>query len=198
AEVAKVAARRLPPGLSSGGAEGGREWIEATSAAVLAHPEVVTLCSPLSAEVPAGLRRRDGLPGHERHGAPRHTTRQTLTREGRVLDALVRGHHAGVAVAHEIDVTRAARTHRLGADQAAALRRICQGGDRLACVVGPAGAGKTRMVRAARDAWTPTGAAVRGLAVSAAAAGVLAEEAGIPSEPGAERLRAATRNGRPT
>jgi conjugative relaxase-like TrwC/TraI family protein len=197
AEVAKMVARRLPPHLG-GGAEAGREWIEATSAAVLAHPEVVTLCSPLSAEVPTGLRRRDGLPGHERHGAPRHTTRQTLAREGRVLDALVRGHHAGVAVAHEIDVKRAARTHRLGADQAAALWRICQGGERLACVVGPAGAGKTRMVRAARDAWTPTGTAVRGLAVSAVAAGVLAEEAGIPTETVAKFLHDAHRNGNPS
>jgi conjugative relaxase-like TrwC/TraI family protein len=193
AEVAKMVARRLPPHLG-GGAESGREWIEATSSAVLAHPEVVTLCSPLSAEVPTGLRRRDGLPGHERHGSPRHTTRQTLAREGRVLDALVRGHQADVAVAHEIDVKRAARTHRLGADQEAALRRICQGGDRLACVVGPAGAGKTRMVRAARDAWTPTGTAVRGLAVSAVAAGVLAEEAGIPTETVAKFLHGANRN----
>ena len=197
AEVAKMVARRLPPGLA-GGAEAGREWIEATSAAVLAHPEVVTLCSLLSAEVPTGLRRRDGLPGHERHGAPRHTTRQTLTREGRVLDAFVRGHHAGVAVAHEIDVKQAARTHRLGADQAAALRRICQGGERLACVVGPAGAGKTRMVRAARDAWTPTGTAVRGLAVSAEAAGVLAEEAGIATETVAKFLHDTHRTGNPS
>src|SRR5438445_676698 len=67
AEVAKAIARRLPPRLGNG-AEAGREWIEAMTTAVLAHPEVVTLASPLSAEVPTGLRRRrDGLPGHERH-----------------------------------------------------------------------------------------------------------------------------------
>jgi conjugative relaxase-like TrwC/TraI family protein len=35
AEVAKVVARRLPPGLAAG-AEAGREWIEATSSSVLA------------------------------------------------------------------------------------------------------------------------------------------------------------------
>src|SRR5207253_2323195 len=66
-----------------------------------------------------------------------------------------------------------------------------------ACVVGPAGAGKTRMVRAARDAWSPTGTAVRGLAVSAVAAGVLAEEAGIPTETVAKFLHDAHRNGNP-
>jgi hypothetical protein len=63
AEIAKAVARRLPPELAAG-AEAGREWIEATTGAVLAHPEVVTLAAPLSAEVPLGLRRRDGLPGH--------------------------------------------------------------------------------------------------------------------------------------
>jgi conjugative relaxase-like TrwC/TraI family protein len=193
AEVAKAAARRLPPGLAAG-AEAGREWVEATTAAVLAHPEVVTLASPLSAEVPLGLRRRDGLPGHERHGASRHSTRETLAREGRILDAFVRGRHARVAVADELTVKRAARSHRLGVDQAAALRRICEAGERLVCVVGPAGAGKTRMVRAARDAWTAGGTPIRGLALSAVAAGVLAEEAGIPAETVAKFLHEARRN----
>ena len=142
-------ARRLPPGLGIG-AEAGREWIEATTAAVLAHPDVVTLRAPLSAEVPRALRRRDGLPGHERHGAPRHTTRQTLAREGRVLDAIVGGRHAGIAVVPAAGVERAARTHRLGDDQTEALRRICEAGERVVCVVGPAGAGKTRMVSETR------------------------------------------------
>ena len=181
AELAKAIARRLPPGLGTS-AEAGREWIEATTAAVLTDPEIVTLGSPLSAEVPAGLRRRDGLPGHERHGAPRHTTRLTLAREGKVLDAFVRGRHAAVAIVPTDTVERAARRHRLGADQTAAMRRICESGERLVCVVGPAGAGKTRMVRAAGEAWAGEGTAVRGLAVSAVAAGVLAEEAGIPAD----------------
>jgi len=197
AEVAKAIARRLPPGLGIG-AEAGREWIEATTAAVLADPEVVTLASPLFAEVPTGLRRRDGLPGHERHGASRHTTRQTLAREGEILEALVRGRQAGVAVATPEGVERAARSHRLGADQTAALRRICEGGERLACVVGPAGAGKTRMVRAARDAWAADGTAVQGLAVSAVAAGVLTEEAGIPADTVAKFLHNTRRSGDPT
>jgi conjugative relaxase-like TrwC/TraI family protein len=197
AEVAKAIARRLPPGIGTG-AEAGREWIEAATAAVLAHPEVVTLSSPLSAEVPIGLRRRDGLPGHERHGAPRHTTRQTLAREGKVLDSLVSGRQAGVAVAPPQVVEQSARRHRLGLDQTAALRRICEGGERLTCVVGPAGAGKTRMVRAARDAWTDNGTPMRGQAVSAVAAGVLAEEAGIPADTVAKFLHDARRADNPT
>ncbi|MGI8685366.1 MAG: AAA family ATPase [Acidimicrobiales bacterium] len=49
-------------------------------------------------------------------------------------------------------------------------------------MVGPAGAGKTRSVGAARSAWEASGVPVRGLAVSAVAAGVLAEEAGLASD----------------
>src|SRR5207237_9209128 len=82
-----------------------------------------------------------------------------------------------------------------GATQTPALRRIGQGGERRPCVVGPAGAGKTRLVRAARDAWAADGTAVRGLAVSAVAAGVLAEEAGIPADTVAKFLHDARRTG---
>src|SRR5581483_7920141 len=95
-------------------------------------------------------------------------------------------------------VERAARTHRLGDDQTEALRRICEAGERVVCVVGPAGAGKTRMVSAARDAWAGEGNAVRGLAVSAVAAGVLAEEAGIPADTVAKFLHDTHRRGDPT
>ncbi len=52
----------------------------------------------------------------------------------------------------------------------------------LTCLVGPAGTGKSRTMGAAAEAWADSGIAVRGLAVSAAAAGVLQAEAGIASE----------------
>ena len=139
AEVAKVVARRLPPDLA-GDAEAGREWIEATSAAVLAHPEVVTLAAPLSAEVPTGLRAGTGCP-------PTNATAPPVTPPGRPCPGkdgsstrVGRGRHAGVAVA-DADRRRAggAGPIGLGADQAAALRRICLGGERIVCVVGPAG-----------------------------------------------------------
>ncbi|MGH9011053.1 MAG: ATP-dependent DNA helicase, partial [Acidimicrobiia bacterium] len=58
-----------------------------------------------------------------------------------------------------------------------------------------AGSGKTRMLRAARDAWAAAGTPLRGLAVSAVAAGILADEAGIPSDTVAKFLHEAQRNG---
>ncbi|MCA1841802.1 MAG: relaxase domain-containing protein, partial [Actinobacteria bacterium] len=196
AEVAKATARRLPVDLAAG-AEAGRAWIAATSAAVLANPEVVTLASPLSADVPGGLRRIDGMAQHDRHGAPRHTTRTTLVREGRILDLVVQGRDAGVAVCGDRNVHQAIRAYRLGVDQAGALRRVCGGGERIVCVVGPAGSGKTTMLAAAADAWCSAGIRVRGVAVSAIAAGVLAEETGLPAETIAKFLHDGRRGGDP-
>jgi hypothetical protein len=103
-----------------------------------------------------------------------------------------------VAVADEMAVRSAVRIHRVSADQAAALRRICQQGERVVCVVGPAGSGKTRMIRAARDAWAAGSTPLRGLAVSAVAAGVLGDEAGIPAETIAKFLYDTRRNGDPS
>jgi ATP-dependent exoDNAse (exonuclease V) alpha subunit len=77
---------------------------------------------------------------------------------------------------------RAVTGYSLGDDQAAALRRVCLGGEAIICVVGPAGADKTRLMPAAGDAWALSGTLVRGLAVSAVAAGVLSEESGLASE----------------
>ena len=76
-------------------------------------------------------------------------------------------------------VVDAAADAALGADQAAAVTRLCRGGERVAVMVGPAGAGKSRSLAAARAAWQAAGVAVRGVAPSAVAAGVLAEQAGI-------------------
>ena len=76
----------------------------------------------------------------------------------------------------------AAADAALGADQAAAVTRLCRGGERVAVMVGPAGAGKSRSLAAARAAWQAAGVAVRGVAPSAVAAGVLAEQAGISAD----------------
>ncbi len=62
------------------------------------------------------------------------------------------------------------------------MRRLTLEGESITCLVGPAGAGKSRTMGAAAEAWADRGIAVRGLAVSAAAAGVLETEAGIPCE----------------
>ena len=60
---------------------------------------------------------------------------------------------------------------------------MCTSGARLQLAIAPAGAGKTTAMRALTLAWTQDGGQVIGLALSAAAAVVLAEQSGIPPTP---------------
>ncbi|MGH9166150.1 MAG: MobF family relaxase, partial [Acidimicrobiales bacterium] len=180
-DALRLVARRLPPALVAG-AEEARAWIEAGADAVVADLHVVALAAPARAEIPVGLCRRDGRPTTERHGGARYTTRATLALEAEVIDFAGRGREAGVAVASPVAIEAAVVSKGLGEDQAVAVRRVCAGGEAVVCLVGPAGAGKTRSVGAARAAWECSGVPVRGLAVSAVAAGVLTEEAGLASD----------------
>ena len=142
-----------------------RQVVEAAADMLLAHPDVVGLSCP---------DRPDA-----RHGSPRYSTWWTLQTEQAVLDAIEAGRTAGVAVAPTEKVLADAG---LGEDQDRAVRRLCGGGERVAVLIGPAGSGKSRALRAAREAWEQAGIAVRGVAPSAVAAGVLTEQAGISSD----------------
>jgi conjugative relaxase-like TrwC/TraI family protein len=177
--VVRALARRAPAELGS--AEATRRWVEQAADAVLAHPGVVALVAP-APEPPEDLRRRDGRSVYEAHGAPRYSTLATLATEQHVLDAAVAGREAGRSLAAPDALEVAIATHGLVDDQAEALRRLAGGGEAICCLVGPAGAGKSRAMGAAADAWADSGVPVRGLAVSAAAAGVLTAEAGIPTD----------------
>jgi conjugative relaxase-like TrwC/TraI family protein len=183
--VAKGLARRLPVDLP-GGAEAVRAEMGRLMDFVLANKEVVRLTVPEGAAVPSGLCRADGEATFERHGARRYTTRTTLRLEGQVLDAVEAGRWAGVGIARPERVESARRD--LGHDQVAALRRLCLGGERIVCLVGPAGTGKTRTLAGAASAWTASGIAVRGLAVSASAAEVLAAETAMSCDTVAKLL----------
>ena len=181
AEVVAEVCRRLPPRLVSS-AERVLVQAEELTDEVLAHGDVVRLAAPPSAVVPRGLCRRDGLGTHERHGAARYTTRATLALEASVLDFAANGRQAGVAAVPAEVIEEAVANQRLDDDQAEAVRRLCGGGEALVCLVGPAGAGKTRSLAAARGAWAVSGVRVRGLAPSANAASVLVTEAGVPAD----------------
>ncbi len=192
--VIQQVARRTPARLP--GAEDVRRWVEHVADDVLCHPSVVRLAAP-SPEPPADLRRRDGRSVYEAHGAPRFSTLVTLALEQEVLDAAVAGRDAGRALAHPEDTDVAIAQHGLDADQAKPVRRLTLDGESIVCLVGPAGAGKSRAMAAAAEAWSDSGIAVRGLAVSAAAAGVLEDEAGIASETIAKFLYEHDRPGGP-
>ena len=59
---------------------------------------------------------------------------------------------------------------------------MCSSGARVQLAIAPAGAGKTTAMRALTQAWTEDGGQVIGLAPSAAAAAVLAEQTGIRTD----------------
>ena len=159
-----------------------RETLDAFAARLLRHPEVTSLAAPLPATPPESLRRRDGLAVIERHGAARFTTKGTLTREALILESTEKGRAAKVAIVSERELERALRRANLGEDQARAVRELVSGGEQIACLVGPAGAGKSRALEAARLCWERAGYRPIGLAPSAMAAGVLADEAGLRTE----------------
>ena len=194
ADVVEALAVRIAPSVTNN-AEAVLGMVDAASDELLAHPDVVCLSAEGLASAPEVLRRRDGLSPTRRHGAARYSTWWVLGAEQSILEVTEAGRDAQVGVVAEPTVEAAINEAELGDDQAEAVRRLCQGGERVAVVVGPAGSGKSRGLAAARVAWEAAGVAVRGVAPSAVAAGVLTEQAGIRSETLAKFLLDAGRPG---
>jgi conjugative relaxase-like TrwC/TraI family protein len=135
-------------------------------------------------EEPEVLRRTDGSSVYTVAGADLYTSQRILDAEQRLVTAA--GRHDGASVEQTaIDLAlleMAANGTALDAGQASLVRRMCTSGARLQLAIAPAGAGKTTAMRALTLAWTQDGGQVLGLAPSAAAAAVLAEQTGIRSD----------------
>jgi conjugative relaxase-like TrwC/TraI family protein len=130
-------------------------------------------------QVSDGFRRADGSSVFTRHARERWTLPATLDREAWLLQ--VAAEPARLALEAD-DVAQASRRHRLGPDQTAAVAQLLEVDERIGLLIGPAGAGKTRTLRAVVDAWQHDGGNVIGLTVSQAAAQVLATEAQVRAE----------------
>lgn len=168
--------------VTAGDAAAVRTRVESLAEQLLSDQEVCSLAGPLPAEPPSSLRRHDGMSVIERHGGQRFTTRTTLINEATVLDAIAAGRDARSAAVPTELVERVLEPSLLGEDQRQAVRSLLGGGEQVALLVGPAGAGKSRALEAARAGWEAAGYEVIGLAPSAMAAVVLGEQAGIRSE----------------
>ena len=147
--------------------------------AVVRRPELIGVTAPDLIDAPPTLRRSDGTSVYEHPDRHRWALRATLDQEAWLLDVAVE--NAG----HQIDpatIETAITEHGLGDDQAEAARDLLGSAQRIGLLVGPAGAGKTRTLRAVVDAWEQTGRPVLGLTVSQAAAQVLSAEAQVRSE----------------
>jgi Ti-type conjugative transfer relaxase TraA len=108
------------------------------------------------------------------------------TAEMRAIEANMVNRAEGMAKAalHKVsdrDVKAVLTRHVLSDEQVAALKHITAPND-IALIQGVAGAGKTRMLAAAREAWEAAGYHVRGAALAGKAADGLQQGAGINSQ----------------
>ncbi len=162
-----------------------REATVAMTADAAEHASL-RLTPPDLATSPAAFRRTDGSSVFR----PKHSTvfssEVLLQAEDRLLDRsrTLTGPTVSLATVEKITRKRDAGGRLLGVDQADALIRIAVSGRMLDVLVGPAGSGKTTAMNALRRAWeTEHGpGSVVGLAPSAVAAQVLADDLGIDTE----------------
>ncbi|MDP8975639.1 MAG: AAA family ATPase [Actinomycetota bacterium] len=145
----------------------------------IASTELLTVTAPDPIGVPGTLRRRDGTSVYEQPQRQRWTLRMTLDQERWLLDVAAEPTCRSVP---ERALEEAITAHDLSDDQAGAVRELLAEDRRVGLLIGPAGAGKTRTLRAVVDAWGRTNGAVIGLTVSQAAANVLAAEAEVRAE----------------
>jgi conjugative relaxase-like TrwC/TraI family protein len=130
------------------------------------------------------LRRTDGSSVYTVAGADLYTSQRILDAEQRLV--AMAGRRDGTVVDESaVDLALlelAANGTALDAGQASLVQQMCTSGARLQLAIAPAGAGKTTAMRALTLAWTEDGSQVLGLAPSAAAAAVLAEQTGIRAD----------------
>jgi conjugative relaxase-like TrwC/TraI family protein len=146
----------------------------------LASEVVVRLDPDHRCEARAVVRRRDGRVINAGGPEPSYTTRAMLGVEERLFATYEagRGAGAGVVPAATLDATLAGRPE-LGEDQVAMVRAVCTSGQRIQCVLGPAGSGKTFALAAAARAWGDAGYRAVGAVVQGTATEVLRDATGM-------------------
>jgi conjugative relaxase-like TrwC/TraI family protein len=144
---------------------------------------------------PAALRRRDGASVYTRHESTRYTSDAIRAAERRILAAAER---RGGRVADDTSIGLAMLERhaqsglQLNAAQQELVRGMATSGARLQLALAPAGTGKTTAMAVLAAAWTNSGGTVIGLAPTAAAAEVLAEDAHITTDTMAKFVQLAT------
>ena len=167
----------LPP--TAADPEDVRRRAESLVDRAMATPHLVQVVLDEVADPSTDERRHDGTSVWAPPGRARWALRATLDQEAYLLKATAEPTGLSVPDHH---VERAIERHTLGPDQSEAVRTLLGDGSRVQLLVGAAGTGKTRALRAAVDAWHACGREVVGLAVSQSAAEVLTSEANVRAE----------------
>jgi ATP-dependent exoDNAse (exonuclease V) alpha subunit len=130
------------------------------------------------------LRRVDGSSVYTVAGSELFTSARILAAEQRLVTTAGRT-DSRVLDAATVELAlleSAANGVSLDDGQAALVRSMCASGARLQLAIAPAGAGKTTAMRILVRAWSDGGGQVVGLAPSAAAAALLRDATGAPTE----------------
>ena len=112
-------------------------------------------------------------------GERSYSTADMLAAEQRALELVAGSRDAGLAVVPDEAVDTVLAQDSLSDEQRELVRRLVTSGAGVDVVVGPAGTGKTRALRAARQAWEATGHTVIGASLAAVAARELQSGSGI-------------------
>jgi hypothetical protein len=161
--------------------------VVAERTADMALAQSLLISAPELHHTPEQLLRADGTSRFRAKGHEVYTTATLLEVEARLLEA---GRQVGGSVASMGTVAAVTganlpgRDVPLSLDQALAVEQIATSGRRLDVLVGPAGTGKSTTMAGLRAVWEAEHGAgsVLGLAPSAAAAEVLADELGMDTE----------------
>ncbi|MFM9920892.1 MobF family relaxase [Lacisediminihabitans sp. H27-G8] len=159
----------------------------------------IRITPPELATSPVVFQRPDGSSVFRPKHGTLFTSTALLAAEDRLLDLAhtTTARRVDAATVEKVTGMPASNRQVLSADQREVIGQIVASGRVVDVLVGPAGTGKTTMLGVLRAVWEAEygRGSVAGLAPSAAAAKVLAEELGIATENTAKWVHAHTHNG---
>lgn len=165
---------------------GGPELVERITAAALGeHSLVLTSHADTERNEPAALRRADGASVYTRHDATLYTSAQIMAAERRIMAAATRTDGRVVdadSIGMALLEAHANSGVALNDGQTALVREMATSGARVQLALAPAGTGKTTATAALAAAWRGSGGTVIGLAPTAGAAEILAEDLGSTTD----------------
>ncbi|OBI94773.1 MobF family relaxase [Mycobacterium asiaticum] len=165
---------------------GGPELVDRiVTAALGGHSLVLTSHADTEKNEPAALRRADGSSVYTRHDSTLYTSAAILAAERRILAAAARV-DGRVVDADSIGLAllegHANNGLSLNDGQIALVQEMATSGARVQLALAPAGTGKTTAMAVLAAAWRTSGGTVIGLAPTAGAAEVLAEDLGSTTD----------------